>query len=58
MENPKTITARKEDIQFLMKYAVPEGDFEAAEALLEKFESDIIGLNLLHSFQFCLLLEL
>jgi len=50
MDIPKTVTARKNDIQFLMKYAVPEDQVETAEALLEKYDSDIIALNLLHSF--------
>ena len=50
MDTWKTIADRKKDIQFLMKYAVPEGQFEEAQALLDKYESDIIALNLLHSF--------
>ena len=50
MDIPKTVTARKNDIQFLMKFAVPEEQIETAEALLEKYDSDIIALNLLHSF--------
>jgi hypothetical protein len=50
MDIPKTVTARKNDILFLMKFAVPEGQVETAEALLEKYDSDIIALNLLHSF--------
>ena len=50
MDIPKTVTARKNDIQFLMKFAVPEEQVETAEALLEKYDSDIIALNLLHSF--------
>jgi hypothetical protein len=50
MDTPKTIAERKDDIQFLMKYAVPEGQIDAATALLEKYDSDIIALNLLHSF--------
>ena len=50
MNTPKTIAERKDDIRFLMKYAVPEGQVYAATALLEKYESDIIALNLLHSF--------
>ena len=50
MDAPKTITECMDEIQFLMKYAVPEGQVSAAEALLEKFDSDIIALNLLHSF--------
>lgn len=50
MDTPITITKRKDDIQFLMKYAVPEGQAEMAVALLEKYNSDIIALNLLHSF--------
>lgn len=50
MNTLKTIAERKDDIRFLMKYAVPEGQVYAATALLEKYESDIIALNLLHSF--------
>ena len=50
MGTPKTITERKDDIQFLMKYAVPEGHLDTAGALLERYVSDIIALNLLHSF--------
>jgi hypothetical protein len=50
MDTPKTITERKNDIRFLMKYAVPEEQVDTAKALLEKYDSDIIALNLLHSF--------
>jgi hypothetical protein len=50
MDTPKTVVERKNDIQFLMKYAVPEAQVDSAEALLEKYDSDIIALNLLHSF--------
>ncbi|KPJ97929.1 MAG: hypothetical protein AMJ60_09955 [Desulfobacterales bacterium SG8_35] len=50
MDTPKTLAERKKDIQFLMKYAVPEDQVEAAYALLEKYDADIIALNLLHSF--------
>jgi len=50
MDTPKTATERKDDILFLMKYAVPEEQVHAAEVLLEKYDSDIIALNLLHSF--------
>ena len=50
MDTPKTITERKNEIQFLMKYAVPEDQVEAAETLVEKHAADIIALNLLHSF--------
>jgi hypothetical protein len=50
MDTPKTITERKNDIQFLMKYAVPGDQVEEAETVLEKYEDDIIALNLLHSF--------
>ena len=50
MDTPKTITERKSDIQFLMKYAVPEDQVDAAETILEKYAADIIALNLLHSF--------
>ncbi len=50
MEAPKTLAERKKDIQFLMKYAVPEAQLKVAEALLDRFENDIIALNLLYSF--------
>ena len=50
MDKLKTLTERKEEILFLMKYAVPEGHADAAEALLNKYDSDIIALNLLHNF--------
>lgn len=50
MDAPKTITELKDEILFLMKYAVPEGQVDAAETLLEKYDSDIIALNLLYSF--------
>ena len=50
MDGPKTLADRKKDIQFLMKYAVPEDQVEIAESLLKKYETDIIALNLLHSF--------
>ena len=50
MDTTKTITERKDDILFLMKYAVPEGQADAAESLLEKYDSDSIALNLLYSF--------
>jgi len=50
MDTPITISQRKDDIQFLMKYAVPEGQVDMAVALLEKYDTDIIALNLLHSF--------
>lgn len=50
MDTPKTLADRKKDIQFLMKYAVPKDEVETADALLEKYDADIIALNLLHSF--------
>jgi hypothetical protein len=50
MEVPKTLADCKKDIQFLMKYAVPEDQVEAAESLLKQYETDIIALNLLYSF--------
>ena len=50
MDIPKTVAECKKDVEFLMKYAVPEDQVETAEALLEKYEADIIALNLLHSF--------
>ena len=50
MDSRKTLTDRKKDIQFLMKYAVPDGQVDRALALLDKYDSDLIALNLLHSF--------
>lgn len=50
MDVPKTLADCKKDIQFLMKYAVPEDQAEAADSLLKRYETDIIGLNLLYSF--------
>ncbi|MDX1776301.1 MAG: hypothetical protein R3297_06940 [Desulfobulbales bacterium] len=50
MEKPKTVKECKKDIEFLMKYAVPKKQMETAKALLEKYEADIIALNLLHNF--------
>jgi hypothetical protein len=46
----KTVAERKKEIEFLMGYAVPEAQAEAAAVLLEKYGADVIGLNLLHSF--------
>jgi hypothetical protein len=50
MDSLKSLADRKKDIQFLMKYAVPEAQVKTAEALLDKYDTDIIALNLLHSF--------
>jgi len=50
MDTPKSLADRKKDIQFLMKYAVPEAQVKSAHALLDKYDTDIIALNLLHSF--------
>ena len=50
MDALKTLADRKKDIQFLMKYAVPETQVKTAEALLDKYDADIIALNLLYSF--------
>jgi len=50
MDVPKTLADCKKDIQFLMKYSVPEDQVEKAESVLKKYEADIIALNLLHSF--------
>ena len=50
MDIPKTLEDRKKDIQFLMQYAVPDAQVKTAEALLDKYDADIIALNLLHSF--------
>ena len=50
MDIPKTLADRKKEIQFLMKYAVPPEQMTAAELLVQRYETDIIALNLLHSF--------
>jgi hypothetical protein len=50
MDVPKTLADCKKDIQFLMKYSVPEDQIEMAESVLKRYEADIIALNLLHSF--------
>ena len=50
MNTMKTLDERKKDIQFLMKYAVPEAQRQEAAALLDKYDADVIALNLLHSF--------
>lgn len=46
----KTVVERKKEVEFLMQFAVPEAQTEAAATLLEKYGADVIGLNLLHSF--------
>jgi hypothetical protein len=50
MDTPKSLADLKKDIQFLMKYAVPQDQVKIADALLDKYDADIIALNLLHSF--------
>jgi len=50
MHIQKTLQERREDIEFLMRYAVPSEQAAEAEALLNKFAADIIALNLLYSF--------
>lgn len=46
----KTFEQRWNHIELLMQYAVPEKYQEKAIALLEKFNEDTIGLNLLEAF--------
>lgn len=50
MNTLKTLADLKKDIEFLMKYAVPEAQEKQAEALLAHYDSDIIALNLLYNF--------
>ena len=50
MDVPKTLAECRKDIQFLMKYSVPEDQIEMAQSVLKRYEADIIALNLLHSF--------
>ena len=54
MDSFKTLKERKETIKLFIKYAVPGELAEQAAALLDKYEADIIGLNLFHSFYSCL----
>jgi hypothetical protein len=46
----KTLQERRQDIEFLMRYAVPAEQAAAAAAILEKYAGDIIALNILYSF--------
>jgi len=50
MHIQKTLQERREDIEFLMQYAVPAEQAAAADALLDRYAADIIALNLLQSF--------
>jgi hypothetical protein len=50
MHSFKTLKEHKESIKLFMKYAVPGEFAEQAAALLDKYEADIIGLNLFYSF--------
>jgi hypothetical protein len=54
MDNFKTLKEHKELIELFMEYAVPGELAEQAITLLEKYEADIIGLNLFHNFYSCL----
>jgi len=50
MHSFKTLKEHKESIRLFMEYAVPVKLAEQAAALLDKYEADIIGLNLFHNF--------
>ena len=54
MDSFRTLQERKATIKLFMEYGVPGEFAEQAAALLDKFEADIIGLNLLHNFYSCL----
>ena len=54
MDSFKTLKERKETIKLFIKYAVPGELAEQAATLLDRYEADIIGLNLFHSFYSCL----
>jgi len=54
MDSFRTLQERKEIIKLFMEYGVPGEFAEQAAALLDKFETDIIGLNLFHNFYSCL----
>jgi hypothetical protein len=54
MDSFKTLKERKETITLFIKYAVPGELAEQAATLLDRYEADIIGLNLFHSFYSCL----
>jgi hypothetical protein len=54
MASIKTLKEHKEMIKLFMEYGVPREHVELAEALLNKYEADIIALNLFHNFFSCL----
>ena len=54
MDSFKTLKERKEMVKLFMEYAVPGELAGPAAALLDRYEADIIGLNLFHSFYSCL----
>ena len=54
MDNFKTLKEQKDLISLFMEYAVPIEFTEHAVALLDKYEADIIGLNVFHNFYSCL----
>ncbi len=46
----KTLAQQKEDILLLMKYAVPAEQMVEARQLLNRYQTDIIAINLLSAF--------
>ena len=46
----QTLAQRKEEILLLMKYAVPTEHSEATQQLLERYQTDAVATNLLHTF--------
>ena len=54
MDSFKTLKERKEAIKLFMEYSVPGELAGQAAVLLDRYEADIIGLNLFHSFYSCL----
>ncbi|MHB1015316.1 MAG: hypothetical protein ACYC2W_08580 [Desulfurivibrionaceae bacterium] len=45
-----TLNQRLADIKLLMRYAVPPDDLAKATALVEKHDTDSVGLNVFHAF--------
>lgn len=46
----QTLAQRKEAILLLMEYAVPPEQLKEARLLLERYQDDMIAINLLHAF--------
>lgn len=45
-----TLAERKDVVELLMEFAVPRTEIAAALCLLEKYQNDVVALNIFHSF--------